>query len=206
MDHHIYLSTYVTQARKEAGCSTHEEWLRSFFDSFARSVEGETQNSSKGNRNMVPQSFAKAFEHLLPPNTELKHEVALNNIVTIPDRSELAALVRRKKVDFVLNRGQKSLLVEFKSSLSFNDLSAAIVEMTLAKKFAPDLVRDGKLKTASLHLYPAASSNEALREMNSMLDSPLDAIWILCRKTSTAFEFDIDAINKLRKDVSEFLS
>ncbi len=108
----------------------------------------------------------------------------------------------------MLERGSKRLLIEFKTPLEFNSLTAAMVEMAAAKMFAAPQWNDN-LFTASLHLIPNYKNIAGLRALNEALAIPpeigeekkrfpLDFIWILCDEEH---KFIAEAFGKLRDDI-----
>lgn len=203
MDIKNYLNTYVEQARKEGSSATNPEWMRKFFCEFAEGVEKRIKQASKGDRYIVTKPFAGAFHYLLPPGVTWNIEQSLSNYLDVSESgSVLANMLKKKRVDISVEREPISLLIEFKTNLTFNDLSAAIAEMALVKASK----HKGKIRTGALQLYPAAWGIDALSELNRIMGAPLDAIWVLCRKTKSSFEFDLPAIESMRTDIERLVS
>ena len=116
----------------------------------------------------------------------------------------LAKLLNKKTVDFVLKRErcQKRLLIEFKTNIQFNDLSAAMMEMVAVRKFANSEMKTN-LFTGSLHLFPYLTNVEGLRALNQSLEPrPLDFIWVFCDRQQ---KFNVEAIKCFRDNVDSCL-
>ena len=72
-------------------------------------------------------------------------------------------MLMEKKIDYVVYCKEKTVLIEFKTNLQFNDLAAAMIEMAAVKKYEPLL--DKPIITSSMHLYPSNVSIKGLKRI-----------------------------------------
>jgi hypothetical protein len=199
-----YINSYLKESETEAKDKLHPSWLKDFFFSFHSSLDIKTKNSvSAGDRYFVASAFSLALSYLLPPGVILKREVPLAAFLSPETSGALKSLLSSKRIDFVLQSGSKYLFVEFKSNIQFNDVSAAMVEMAAVKKFS-FVPETSKVFTGSLHLFPNATNVTALWELNTSLCSPLDFIWVLCKRGPLP-KFDIPAINQFKEGIQNCL-
>lgn len=194
-----YIERYLKQAKIE-GKSAKETWLKEFFQSFHRELKERSSNHSPGDKYIVTGAFSVALRNLIPKGRELIPEVGIKEYIEMPKEESLVKLLSSKRVDFVIKGKNSSLLIEFKSNVQFNDISAAMVEMQVVKKFQSKKLN--KISTASLHLFPYKTNVEGLRSLNSALGNPLDNIWVLC---TPELEFDLKAIRAFRKEVGSIV-
>jgi len=199
---HSYLDNYVEQARIEASRDFNPARMRSFFKNFADGLEKRknAEERSKGDRYVVTKPFAEAFRTLLPPGADLDTEMPLSEYVSGED-VESFPLLKRKRVDFSVKRGETLVLIEYKTNLSFNDISAAIAEMFLVKKYA----KNKKIFTAALFLYPASGDISLFVKLNEIMGSALDAIWVLGQGTKASYKYNLQAFETMRDDINNFL-
>lgn len=197
-----YLDTYVKQAKMEARRVSNPAWMKSFFTEFSTKLQRrkDEERRSIGDRYIVTRPFAEAFGHLLPAGAKWDTEQPLSKYVSETDIKRFP-LLKRKRVDFSVRRGEALLLIEFKTNLSFNDISAAIAEMHLVKKYATS----NRLHTAVLFLYPASGNIDMFIELNKIMGSALDAIWVLGRGTKASYMYDLKAFEKMHDDINNFL-
>jgi hypothetical protein len=188
-----YLAESSTESRKHLG----NKWLRQFFTDFARELEQRANGASAGDRYVVAAAFSKAFNNLVPSNATPEREVQVSRFINLPEDKALSALLGKKRIDFSItnNKTGAVLLIEFKTNVQFNDVSAAMVEMASVKKFAK---APRKLQTASLHLFPYRTNVDGLRALNKELGSPLDHIWVFC---TPQLNFDVKAIENFRSSI-----
>lgn len=144
----------------------------------------------------------ESLHYLLPPKVKLRKEIPLEDFLCSDINGAVGALLKSKRVDFVLEGEGKCLLVEFKTNINFNNLSAAMTEMAVVKKFANARFANSTF-TSSLHLFPYRANVKGLRELNICLGSPLDFIWVLCE--GPQLKFDIQAIKEFRSQVDRCL-
>jgi hypothetical protein len=200
---HDYLDTYVAQAQIQAGQDTNPLWMRIFFDNFATNLEQRKNDEkrSKGDRYVVTRPFADALKECLKQSgVECELEQPLSKYVS-ESAVKSFPLLKRKRVDFSVKRGGALVLIEYKTNLSFNDISAAMAEMLLVKKYATS----EKILTAALFLYPASGSIAMFSTLNTIMGSALDAIWVLGRGTKASYEYDLQAFETMHNDILNFL-
>lgn len=211
-----YINGYLIEADRESKRRGAEPWLKNFFKAFHKNLSNRARISNTGDRNVVFGAFSDALEEemnadnegdqrqgLIPPGICLK-DPSLKQYIKLPRSSEelaLHELLSKKKVDFALGKDSKSLLIEFKTNVQFNDVAAAMIEMMVVKRFS-DKKAQKTTTTASLHLFPYRTNVEGLRLLNDSLGRPLDYIWILC---TPDLKFDSNAIKSFRNDLSEIL-
>lgn len=200
-----YIDCYLIESKAEADKEAHPPWLREFFSHFHRCLqEACIKGWSPGDRNVMPQVVGKALKYLLPSGVDYDKEVGLREFLAVENCEALAKLLNKKTVDFVLKRErcQRRLLIEFKTNIQFNDLSAAMMEMVAVKKFGTPEMKTN-LFTGSLHLFPYLTNVDGLRALNESFDPrPLDFIWVLCDRHQ---KFDIEAIKCFRAKVDSCL-
>src|SRR5262249_55581886 len=142
----------------------------------------KTRNTvAAGDRYFVASAFSSALSHLLPPGVTLRKEVSLAAFLSPNTSDALKSLLSSKRIDFVLQNGSKFVFIEFKSNIQFNDISAGRVEMAAVKTFSV-VAEHSNICTGSLHLFPGTTNVAALEELNTSLGSPLDFIWVLCKR------------------------
>ena len=200
-----YVKKYISEAERECECEKHPEWLQQFFGSFAENLKGKVKEASTGNRNFITNAFSESLHHILPIKEKPKTEVSLSDFLEkekLDSASEpFLNLLNKKRLDFHVRGKKGELLIEFKTNMSFNDLAAAMVEMSLVKKYAPNI------RTASLHLYPSSANVEGLRELNKTTGAPLDFIWVLFPSKKLMIDDDaIKAIKAFRNDVANAIN
>lgn len=198
-----YINTYLRESKTEAEKS-HPEWLRRFFESFhSELLKNLKKGSSQGDRTVLPKAFSLSLECLLPPGVGCHSEnKPLKDFLRPGTSEDLSALLKSKRIDFLLEKDAKRIFIEFKTNLNFNDLAAAMVEMAVVKKFLPKQKHDHYF-TGSLHLFPSQPNVAGLRELNESLGKPLGFISVLCTREQ---KFDIGAIKKFRDDVETILA
>lgn len=104
-------------------------------------------------------------------------------------------MLAKKRVDFVVYGKEKTVLIEFKTNLQFNDLAAAMIEMGAVRKYeAPPEVK--QVITSSMHLFPYRANIAGLKELNEMFGSPLDNIWVFCQ--GPELKFNVQEIEEFR--------
>jgi hypothetical protein len=69
------------------------------------------------------------------------------------------------------------------------------------KKYATS----NRLHTAVLFLYPASGNIDMFIELNKIMGSALDAIWVLGRGTKASYMYDLKAFEKMHDDINNFL-
>jgi hypothetical protein len=198
-----YITSYLKESKAEAENTSHPAWLHEFFSTFNAGLQERHKLASAGNRNFVTTAFAQSVKHLLPARVNVQKEVVLRDFLSFENNGPLAKLLNAKRVDFVVERQHKRLLIEFKTSINFNDLAAAMTEMLVVKKFAKAHT-SGTIFTSSLHLFQYKTNVEGLRELNRSLSSPLDFIWVLCK--APPLKFDVNAITEFRNAVDHCLN
>lgn len=203
-----YLNGYLNQSKAEMEKGYHPKWLREFFESFHDELNKRGKNTNPGNKYVVVGAFSKSLEHLLPPgiNPPIKEHKPLEHSPLPGINKEFSDFLKSKRIDFLLEKGAKRVLIEYKTNSQFSDVSAAMVEMHMFMKFLPRQ-KNGKKDTwtASLHLFPSTPSVAVLRRLNEELGKPLDEIWVLCKEGEKLPVFDIAAIKKFRKDIANYL-
>ncbi len=205
MDHAQYVRRYISECAKEAGNPDNPPFIKHFFEKFGAGIEERVASASKGDRNIIATPFSDALKHIFPG---VVPQARFGSIFNLSGEGATEKNFKNKSVDFKIDGAAATLLIEFKSTLTFNDVSAAIVEMALAKKFAAKYNFGMRLSTASLHLYPSADIR-MINEVNSMMGAPLDRIWVLCKKPRASvpyeFYFDIGKIIMMMEDIDLLL-
>ncbi len=197
-----YINAYLKESADEA-TKSHPDWLINFFKSFHSELSQRSNGAAAGNRYVITGAFASSFLHLLPDGVTHRKEVKLQEFSPRGIDGALFALVNSKKVDFLVQKQEARLFIEFKTNINFNDLSAAMVEIAVVKKFIATPSMD-KIFTGSLHLFPYTADVEGLRELNQVMGQSLDFIWVLCCQWPSP-KFDIQAICRFREDVQNCL-
>lgn len=195
-----YIKRYLDQAKKEHK-KAKESWLEDFFKAFYDQLKDRSIKASPGDKYVVAGAFATALNSLIPEGLDVIREVGIKKYIDLPAEKELSDLLSRKRVDFAIEGKNTALLIEFKTNVQFNDVSAAMVEMMAVKKFYSAKTAKA-VSTASLHLFPYRTNVAGLRLLNSTLGNPLDNIWIFC---TPELEFDTDAIRAFRKGVRDIV-
>ena len=207
MNQKDYLKTYIVQSKIEQLKPDNPKWIKSFFKDFSEELERRIIERSTGDRNLVTGSFSKAFNNLIPEaqlekEVQWEKEVQFKELVELGDDSELDKMLKKKRIDYVIYCKEKTVLIEFKTNLQFNDLSAAMIEMGVIKKYNTK----SKIKsivTSSLHLFPNNVNITGLKELNKKFGSPLDNIWVFCKGPELIF--DIPEIIKFRNELINHL-
>lgn len=198
-----YVSRYIDEAKRESR-KTKEPWLKEFLVEFSRELIERSGSASSGDRYVIAGAFARAIQKLIPDGLEFYPESSLGKYIDLPNLPEdeaLRKLLTKKKIDFAIKGNSKTLLIEFKTNVQFNDVAAAMVEMMAVKKFANELTKKS-VSMGSLHLFPYRTNVDGLRLLNTSLERPLDHIWILC---TPDLQYDIDAISSFRNDLLNLL-
>lgn len=194
-----YVSGYISEARIEFQ-KAKEPWLKNFFKEFGEELLTRSNGASPGDKYVITGAFSKALPNLIPDRLRLIREAVMKNYIDLPEEAALSDLLSRKRIDFAIEGKEKTLLVEFKTNVQFNDIAAAMVEMLAVKKFATK--NHCQVITASLHLFPYRTNVEGIRSLNDALEKPLEHIWVMC---TPELKYDIAAIKSFRKDISDLV-
>ncbi len=198
MDNSKYINDYIEQSISQYFNNENPEWLKSFFKEFSKQLKNRSEGKSSGNRHFVSESFSDAFKYLIPENCEYIKQVNFKNFLDLNENNPIERMLMKKRIDFLIACDKKTVLIEFKTNLQFNDLSAAMVEMELVKKFNKlSFIRP--IETSSIHLFPYSSNCEGLKGMNILLGSPIDKIWVFCKGPELIF--DVNEIIKFRNEL-----
>ena len=195
-----YINRYIDEAKIESQHAK-ESWLKNFFKSFSDELSTRSERAAPGDKYVITSSFSTALPNLIPNGLLLNKESSVKNYIDMPKEKALCDLLIRKRIDFSIDGKEKTLLIEFKTNVQFNDLAAAMVEMSAIKSFAARKP-DKEVRTASLHLFPYRTNVDGLRLLNVALGNPLDHIWVLC---TPELKYDIDAIKSFRKEVCKIV-
>jgi hypothetical protein len=128
----------------------------------------------------VTTPFGAALKVLFPEKGDchelIQKEVPIGDFLDEEQIGQLHGktqkLIRKKRVDFLLTgKNGSQLFIEFKTALAFNELSAAMIEMQLLRKFVLKQP-NRRVRTASLHIFPGQRNLDAFRDLNATLGNP----------------------------------
>lgn len=196
MTHSDYIQKYIDDAKKKSKNELLPNWLKKFFLTFHKELDGAAHKASGGDRYLITRAFSKSAIGTIFPK-KIDSEFFIGRLLNEMEETPLKNLLSKKRVDFRLEGKDQDILIEFKTNIQFNDLAAAMVEMQTVKMFKPPTK---KIVTASLHLFPSSTNVEGLMQLNEKLGKPLDHIWVLCNQDQ---EFDVKEIKKLRSILRE---
>ena len=175
--HRSAIPQYIAQARIEVEKS-HDEDIKAFFALLHAELSPPYKTSDK---NHIPRALRTAMRNLLLQDINIpEKEIALGKLKALenmtPDKVDF---LLRKRPDYILESkdGKRIVILELKTNISFNDLSAAIVQAALIKK---RLIQGGAYRCyiASIHMSSWNDSLDKYRWMNDELEKPLDGIWV----------------------------
>lgn len=195
-----YIQSYLNQSKIEINYPSNPTWLKKFFQTFHDELKYRNSKASPGNRYSVTKSLSISLDHIIPEKTILKREIQLKDLLSFSDDNELEKMLKRKRIDFLIETQKSLLLIEFKTNLQFNDVAAAMIEMGIVKKYKKRINKKNII-TGSLHLFPFKSNIVGIKEMNSLFETPLDNIWIFCK--GPELSFDTKAIMNFRNMIKK---
>jgi len=198
-----YITQYLNQAKEISASTKWPKYVQNFFKTFHASLKKNTRAASQGDRYFVERSLSDAFYSLFPEsyrNCSDRKTPTIKRNVNILEYMNHGFPLKIKKMDFVIKSKKGLYFIEVKTSLQFNDFSAAMVEMFIIKKH---IKKEINFKTSSLHLFPYTTGIKGLLEVNKDLGSPIQNVFILCQKEKIVV-FQPEKLIELKKDITNF--